>query len=163
PSSGLKTAFDKWGIRAPLVIVDYFRTAITLCVEAAEHQSLVLAERLQGDERLIQHAEQTRVHPEILRALLRLAPVATHHDLNSTFLRLYFDRILAGTALGTGLALLSGAGLAAALGTTAIFTASGALSSSGLLLTLLGGGYLTHSITRDRNRYGNAVIGQLGQ
>ncbi len=162
PSSGLKTAFEKWGVRAPLVIVDYFRTAITLCVEAAGHKSLVSAERLQGEGRLLQHAQHTQLHPEILEALLRLAPLATHHDLSSTFLRLYFDRILAGTALATGVGLLGSAGLAAALSTTAIVTAGGALTSSGLLLTLLGGGYLTHSIGRDKNRYANAVIGQLG-
>lgn len=162
PSSGLKMAFDKWGFRAPVVIANYFHTAISLCVEATEHQALVSAERLQGEGRLEQHAEHTRHDPEILRALLNVAPPATHHDFSSTFLRLYFDRILAGTALATGVGLLGGAGLAAALGTTAAVTAAGVLPGSGMLLALAGGGYLTHSITRQKNRYANAVIGQLG-
>lgn len=166
PASGLKQAFDKWGFYAPVVIANYFRTAFTLCFEAVAHKQSVAVEKHQGSARLDAYAQQNAYESETLQALIDLAPVPTHHHFSSTFLRLYFDRILAGSSLATGMALLGASGLslgAATLGVAPLVTAGGELTATGALLSLAGGGYLTQNISRNKNRYGDKVIGQLGE
>lgn len=166
PASGLKQAFDQWGFYAPVVIANYFRTAFALCFEAATHKSAVAQEKHQGNERLAAHAERNACEQQELEQLLDLAPEPTHHHFSSTFLRLYFDRILAGSSLATGVALLGASGLslgAASAGMVPLVTGSGALTATGALLSLAGGGYLAQNIARDKNRYGDKVIGQLGE
>jgi hypothetical protein len=75
-------------------------------------------------------------------------------------LRLYFDRVLATASLTSGLGILSAAGLGLLTGTT-LMSPAGALTTTGALLSTLGGGYLVASTTKQKNRYGDQVIGQL--
>ncbi len=160
PISGLKKAFERWGVAAPAVVLDYFKTATNLCYETVLHRSAIEAERTAGNRALPACADQSGVPTPVLEALLRLAPAPTHHSLRSTFFRLYFDRVLAAGALGTGLSLLGAAGLGLATG-AALVSPLGALTTTGALLSAVGGGYLAASTTIQKNRYGDQVIGQL--
>lgn len=159
-ASGLKTAFDRWGHRAPAVIVDYFKTAIDLCLEALTNKDAILAERSAGDLSVSEYAKKSGVPIPVIEALLRTAPAPTHHSFRSMFLRLYFDRVFAICSLATGLGLLGGAGLGLAAGTSLI-NPLGALTVTGSLLAAVGGGYLTANTAIQKNRYGDQVIGQL--
>jgi UDP-2,3-diacylglucosamine pyrophosphatase LpxH len=159
-SSGLRTAFDRWGTKAPRVIVNYFKTAANLCLEARSQAALVAQERAFGNSCLHAQASKYQLPESALRELLKIAPLPTHHSLRATLLRLYFDRLLAITALAAGLGALSTAGLGLAAGASLMST-SGVLSGVGTLLASVGGGYLGVSTALQKNRYGNKVIGQL--
>lgn len=161
-ASGLKTAFDRWGPRAPFVIFDYFKTAIDLCRETAMDKNCISAEKSAGDQSVPAFAEECGVPIQTIEALLRNAPMPTHHSFRAMFLRLYFDRLLAIGSLATGLGLLGGAGLGLAAGTTLV-NPLGALTVTGSLLTAVGGGYLAANTAIQKNRYGDQVIGQLHQ
>ena len=159
-ASGLKTAFERWGARAPAVVADYVTTATHLCLEAMKDKTAVLAERKEGDRLVPEYAQKSGVPIPAIEALLRTAPLPTHHSFRSTFLRLYFDRLFALSALGTGLGILGAAGLGLATG-AALFNPVGALTTTGALLAAVGGGYLGASTAIQKNRYGDQVIGQL--
>lgn len=146
PASGLRMTIEKWGARAPLVIVRYFVTAFGLVGDAALRKGSRRRERSQGDARLLACAERTGLEPEVLRALVRVAEEPTHESFRRTFLRLYFDRIFAALSLTTGAGLLAAAGLGAAN------------PASGALLSALGGGYLLQSVLREKNRYGGRIV-----
>lgn len=163
PAEGLYRAFLEWGPRAPLVITNYFRTAVTLCLEAGLHKERVRRELLQGESRIVAHAKKNRLDPAVLQALLVFAPEPTHQSFRATFQRLYFDRISAGMSLSLGVGMLASAGMGGHLSASSLITSSGALTLPGALLAAIGGGYLLTNIRKKKNRYGNAVINQLGE
>jgi UDP-2,3-diacylglucosamine pyrophosphatase LpxH len=158
PVSGLKTAFEKWGVRAPVVIYNYFQTAFSLCTEALTRAPLVRCDTAQGQARLADYSARAGVNEDVLAQLLELAPRPTHHSMEAMFFRLYFDRIFAGCAVATGLMALSAAGLSVAAGS---LSTAGPLTGTGSLLAALGSGYLLHSL-RDKNRYAANVVERLG-
>ena len=163
PASGLAQAVEHWGIQAPVVISNYFRAAISLCLEAGLHKERVRRQILQGEARIAHHAAQVGLDPTILQALVVLAPEPTHHSFRATFQRLYFDRILAGLGLVTGVGALASAGLGAGLTADRFVSSGGTLTTMGALLATCGGGYLALNVSRKKNRYGNAVVGQLSE
>jgi len=159
-ASGLRTAFERWGAQAPAIIADYFKTATNLCLEAVMDKAAIVAEKNEGDRAVPEYAEASGVPIPMLEALLRTAPLPTHHSFRSTFLRLYFDRVVALSSLGTGLGILGATGLGLAAG-TALVNPAGALTATGAVLAAVGGGYLGASTVIQKNRYGDQVIGQL--
>lgn len=146
PLSGLATAFAKWGPRAPLVIVNYFRTAFALCAETRTHRGRFADDASAGQARLDAHAARVGLHGEQLESLLAGVPKPTHQRLSSTFHRLYFDRIAAATALATGTALLGLRGLSVA-------SQLPQLGTSALLLGGLGASYLAANVRSQKERY----------
>lgn len=160
-SSGVSAAFRHWGPKAPLVIARYFQTAFCLWAEASLKKQTVAKEKLQGDLRLPTHALEQVLSASSLMQLLECAPRPTHHSGKEMFLRLYFDRILAATSLIFGSSLLLSAGLGASLGVLPLVTSVGTLTGAGAILSALGTGYLTANVRKKKNRYGDAVIGQL--
>jgi UDP-2,3-diacylglucosamine pyrophosphatase LpxH len=162
PTSGLRTAFEKWGSRAPGIIVDYFKTATELCMEAAYDKRTIVSERSSGDGQVDHYSARSGVPASSILALLDLAPQPTHHSFRSTFLRLYFDRIFAAAALGAGFTMLGTAGLGTLAG-SALISAPVTLTTAGALLATLRGGYLATNTLTQKNRYGDKVVGQLGQ
>jgi predicted phosphodiesterase len=160
-SSGISVTIETWGVRAPFIIAHYFRTALGLWLEAGLKKQTVRREAAQGNGRIEAYANDHGVSAESLRHLLQLAPRPTHHSARDVFFRLYFDRLMAAGSLLSGAALLSSAGLGAAIGAVSLVTRTGALTSAGALLSALGAGYLGTNISRTKNRYGDAVIGQL--
>jgi UDP-2,3-diacylglucosamine pyrophosphatase LpxH len=161
PVQGLFEAFSEWGARAPLVISNYFRTAVTLCLEAGFHKERVRRELLQGDARVAHHAKKEGVDAALLQALLVFAPEPTHQSFGATFKRLYFDRIAAGIGLSLGAGMLMGAGLGHHLPLVDLVDEKGALTLGGALLAGVGGGYLFTNVRKAKNRYGGAVVAQL--
>ncbi len=146
PLAGLGTALNKWGPRAPLIIANYFRTAVSLCAASVTDRERFIKDAQQGTERLPQHAEKTGIPKEKLDRLLGSLPPPTHQRLSDTFLRLYFDRIFASASLALGLSSLTAAGLG--------LRAMGALSPAGSsLLTALGASYLIGSLINGGKRY----------
>lgn len=141
PVSGLRRAFEHFGDRAPLVILNYFRTALSLCAEAWTSRDSFQRERTEGALRLAEHAAASGVDQAALVELLARVPAPTHHGFGDTFLRLYFDRIFASLALAGGLSLLAVSGLALA-------AKAPLLPGAAALLTVLGGGYLAHQLVR---------------
>lgn len=115
-TSGLRTVFEKWGARAPVVIVDYFRTAFALCFEALLGEARLEAERREGRLALARRAQELELPTEELDALERLTAAPTHAQFSKLFFRLYFDQIFAGLAAASGgVALGLGAGISALL------------------------------------------------
>ena len=163
PGSGLLQTIRQWGPRAPLIITNYFRTAISLCLEAGLHGERIARAQLQGEARLEQYAEKKGHTATILRALLILAPEPTHHSFKSTFLRLYFDRVLSGLVLLFGAALLLLAGFGSPLGLSGFLPAKAFLTGTGILLALGAGAYLALNLLKEGNRYGDLVIDQLSE
>jgi hypothetical protein len=161
PTSGFAQAVAHWGGKAPLVISNYFRAAISLCLEAGLHKERVRRQIVQGDARIAHHAVHVGLDPSILQSLIILAPEPTHHSFRATFQRLYFDRILAGLGLVTGVGALASAGLGARFTADRFISSAGALTTTGALLAAFGGGYLALNVSKKKNRYGHAVIGQL--
>ncbi len=146
PIEGLSRAFRLWGPRAPWVIARYFLTAFGLCADAARHGPVYRSELEQGSSRLSGAARNAGLDPTLLEALLDLAPSPTHHGFLETFMRLYFDRIFAGVAVGSGLVLS---------------ITSPAARLAGVLLTGAGSAYLGSSLSRSTSRYSNLVVPRL--
>ncbi len=94
PLAGLKRSYELFGARAPLVVAQYFGTAIRLCVEAGR-QHEVAAELSRGESALPRYAELTGVPANALAELVRAGADPTHHRFSDTFMRLYFDRVVA--------------------------------------------------------------------
>jgi predicted phosphodiesterase len=117
PLAGFVRTFRLHGLRAPLIVARYFATAIRLCREAGRQPGLA-GERLEGARSIAAFAEQAGLEPDLLHELSVARPEPTHHDQSETFMRLYFDRIIATLALGSATAAalagsVAGAGLAA--------------------------------------------------
>lgn len=134
PIKGLLSAFRNFHFRAPWVIARYFGTAAALCVEAGPTRKRAAElERAAGDAHLAEYARQHEVEEEVLRAVLAHAPVPTHLHARATFMRLYFDRIIA-SALAVAAAVVAPLPLA-------------------LPVVLLGGGYVALNVLRSGGRY----------
>jgi UDP-2,3-diacylglucosamine pyrophosphatase LpxH len=143
PAAGLKRTFEMFGWRAPLVVARYFATAGALCLQAQDSERRD-EERRVGESALAEVAECTGVEVERLNALIRVRPKPTHHGFADTFMRLYFDRVIATVA---------GASSAAVALATASPTALG--------LAALSAGYLAYSVATGGSRYGDGAVGRL--
>jgi UDP-2,3-diacylglucosamine pyrophosphatase LpxH len=96
PLESIIRAFRAYGPRAPLMIAQYFDTAIRLCIESGPRlQHVAAAERRDGEARLPDFAEMTGLPPSEVAQLEaeRLAP--THLSRGAMFSRMYFDRVVA--------------------------------------------------------------------
>lgn len=99
---GLQRAFQIFGWRAPLLVQQYFATSAGIVFETLFDRGLS-EERRQGELELSRTATREGVDEAALRRLLDRVPPPTHVDFWRTFLRLYYDRVLA--ALGASTAL----------------------------------------------------------
>ncbi len=132
PVAAIRRAARLFGWRMPLLLAQYFKTAGALCYEAAKRRrQLELAYRV-GGERLQQLALAEGLEPAALSALLAGAPDPTHLRFSDTFMRLYFDRVLAsaGVTIGaTAAAVVGAAPLALGiLGLSSAYLAGAALN-----------------------------------
>lgn len=134
PLKGLARAFRLYGVRTPWVIARYFATAITLCVQAGRSPELE-RELAEGREAIEDFARALGLDVEVVKELAQVGPRPTHHRFTDTFMRLYFDRIVAALTLTSG-AALGVAGSVTGLGTAALAAA-----------------YLSASVTRGGSRY----------
>jgi UDP-2,3-diacylglucosamine pyrophosphatase LpxH len=143
PLGGLARTFRLFGPRAPWIVARYFHTAIRLCVEAGRQAELCI-ERELGARALDDFAAETGLDTTQLAKLLGSAPQPTHHRFRDTFMRLYFDRIVA-TLLAT-----SGAAAGVALG-----------NPVALGLAAASTGYLAYSVRTSKSRYSGGVVERL--
>jgi predicted phosphodiesterase len=134
PLAGIARTFRLYGVRAPLLIVRYFATAIRICSEAGR-QSALAEQRLEGARTIARFAEESGFDADLLHELSVARPTPTHHDAARTFMRLYFDRVIATLALGSAAA------------------AAVAGSSAGAGLAAVSAAYLGFSIARGTSRY----------
>jgi hypothetical protein len=146
PRSGLSLALRKWGLKAPAHVLWYFWTAAGLCLESLNAEPIRRAATVAGTAALSEHAARTGLSLEVLEALIAGVPRPTHHDFKDTFLRLFFDRVLAGGSAGVGAALLATSAQVPGLITPAA------------LLTTLGGGYLYASSARSKRHVGGPTL-----
>ena len=135
PLAGLWHVLSEYGLRAPLIIGNYFATAGGLCVRAHVSRPTLRAEWQRGDQAVRDYSEQQGLELSVLEQLLEMGARPTHHRFTDTFMRLYFDRILATASAAGGLTL----GL---LG-----------QARGLLLLGMGASYLLYSVTGQGSRY----------
>jgi predicted phosphodiesterase len=135
PLGGLIRCFQLFGARAPVLVLRYFATAIALCARAAQRPG-VTAETTRGDQALDDFAADAGVDRNRLEELVRGRLPPTHLSLRETFMRLYFDRVIA------TLALAGGAAVAA--------TTRSALAA---LIAAGSGAYLAGSVLRSGSRY----------
>lgn len=146
PLEGLKHAFRSFGARAPLMVLHYMLTATRLTAEAAVPERMG-AEKARGAARAPRFAETRGLSPEVLDELLRSLPRPTHEDFSRTFLRLYFDRVLATLGVAGGAArLVLGSGL------------SGGVGGAVLLASVL---YLRRSMNQGVDRYSSLPVERL--
>ncbi len=135
PAVGLLRAFRFFGAKAPWVVARYFATAIALCAEAGRQRGL--AEELeQGAGALAVFARDCGLGVDILADMIDAGPRPTHLDFKATFMRLYFDRVIATVGLVGG--------------------ASIALATRSLLATgvaAFSGAYLATSVKQSGSRY----------
>jgi len=137
-TTGLRTALAHFGTRAPRLIYNYFHTALGLVREAKQLRGLRQKEAELGQARLKQRATELGLSRECLEMLVELGAPARHDSVSQTWMRLYFDRVLAALTAFGGLALgLGGVGLPA------------------LASTSLGSLYLLGSWLHAQERYGH--------
>jgi UDP-2,3-diacylglucosamine pyrophosphatase LpxH len=143
PAEGLLRAFRTFGLRAPWVVARYFATAIALCARAGRQRG-VARELEHGESAVLCFAEDCGLAVEMLTQMVTLGPRPTHLDFKATFMRLYFDRVIATVGLlgGASVALL-GRSVAAAS------------------LAALSGAYLARSVKNGGNRYGGLTEQRL--
>ncbi len=146
PLQGLKHAFKTFRGRAPLMVVHYFATATRLAAEAAVPERMG-AEKARGESAVPIFAERSGVPVDVVRALLEALPRPTHEDFKQTFLRLYFDRVLAtlGVAGGATRVLLGG-------------VAGGVVGGA---VALSGAWYLHNSVKKGVDRYSSLPVQRL--
>jgi UDP-2,3-diacylglucosamine pyrophosphatase LpxH len=143
PLAGLWRAYELFGARAPLVVAQYFGTAIRLCVEAGRQHD-VAAEVASGESALPRYAELTGVPATVLAELVRAGAEPTHHRFSDTFMRLYFDRVIA------TLSFLFGA-------STLAFRRSPVAAA----VAAVSGMYLGASVKRGTSRYSGVIEQRL--
>ncbi|MCH2108878.1 MAG: metallophosphoesterase [Polyangiaceae bacterium] len=159
PTSGLWTAFARWGLRAPVIIYNYFHTAFLLLNEARQNPKRFEEIRRQMDSSLKEHAQNTGVPEELLSTLVQRAPSPTHQNFSSLFFRLYFDRIFSGLAVAAGIGVLISKGILHSTEDQTTFVSH--LSNAALLAAGVGGAYLTQSLLREPARYGQGPADAL--
>jgi predicted phosphodiesterase len=139
PSKNIKYAFEQVGARAPLVILHFFAVSALVCAETALRSRLT-AERRRGEAELGRFVAEKGVPEAALRALLDAGPVPTHTSFRRTFMRLYYDRMLATAAIPAGLlaSLLLG-------------------GSGGAVLAAVSLAYVVGSMSGGVNRYPNGM------
>jgi hypothetical protein len=137
---GFRRAFQLFGARAPLLVLQYFAASSYICAETLFDRGLA-AERANGTRALATVSREAGLAESALRELLEAAPVPTHTEFQRTFLRLYNDRVLALLGLGSGAAC----------------ALSGALPI-GAALALAGGGYLALNVKKSGARYSNRPV-----
>jgi UDP-2,3-diacylglucosamine pyrophosphatase LpxH len=145
PLSLFLSSFRWYGRQAPYVIYRYFHAAIAALLRSGP---LYRAgdERPLGDALVDRFASEAGVPRAMLDELLRVGPAPTLESLARTFTRLYFDRVLATTALLGGLGALT-------LGRTR--TATTALAAGALLMSA--------SWARGHDRYRGTVAERLAE
>lgn len=143
PVEGLKRAFREFGASAPLLVGQYFASAAEICLEAAFERRF-RREQEHGESALHEFAERSGVDEAALRALLDGRPSPTHASFRQTFMRLYFDRVLATLGIPVGLSA------------RLLFR-----SSPGMGLALLSAAYLYKSLRQGVNRYSNLPVKRL--
>lgn len=121
-TTGLRTALEHFGPRAPQLIYRYFRTAIGLLREAHELSELRRQEAERGRARLEAYTEQLGLSRECLERLVELGARARHDSVSQTWMRLYFDRVLAALAALGGFGLSFAGFLVPATATTGLGT-----------------------------------------
>ena len=141
PLAGLMRTFSLYGLRAPKVVFDYYRTAIRLTARAGERR--IFDERRAGAQAVAELAKTSGIDADVLRALALLGGTPTHASKARMFFRLYLDRSLATGALTLAtLGLLAGG--PAPIGVAAVAA-----------------GYLGFSVARGVNRYGGVLEERL--
>ena len=143
PLEAMKCAFEVWGVRAPLVALQFCALCLTICAETTV-PSRFAAQQRHGEAELMRCAADTGVAEATLRALLDAGPEPTHASFRRTFMRLYCDRVLAALAVPTGLLASAMLGV----------PGSAALSAASLA-------YVTASLMRSGNRYSNRMPDHL--
>ena len=145
PLQGLTDTFKTFRARAPLMVVHYFATSSRLVAEAAVPERM-RAEKARGAAAVDAFAERSGLSTGVVSSLLDALPRPTHEDLQRTFFRLYFDRVLAtlGVVGGGARVLLGGAG----------GVIGGALALSSAL-------YLHRSVKRGVDRYSGLPVQRL--
>lgn len=143
PWGGLSRTFKLYGPRAPWIVARYFHTAIRLCIEAGRQAELCI-ERELGARALEDFAVEMGLDAAQLSELVGSAPQPTHHRFRDTFMRLYFDRIIATLVATSGAAAGVALGNPVALGLAAAST-----------------GYLAYSVQKNKSRYSSNVVERL--
>lgn len=141
--AGMERAFRLFGARTPALIARYFAISGLICAETLGERGLG-RERSLGERALEPQAERTGVAASALRQLISSAPPPTHLTFQSTFLRLYFDRVVSvlGVGVGGAATLLRANPLAA-------------------LLALASASYLWSNVKQSGSRYQNQPIARL--
>jgi predicted phosphodiesterase len=136
PAAAIARAFRVYGKRAPVMIAQYFDTAIRLCLDSGSKLGgAVDVERRRGVEREPAFAEATGLSTGDVELLVNSRREPTHLRRSALFTRLYFDRVLATLLLSSSLVALPRRPLSAGV------LALGSLA------------YLGGSWARGRNRY----------
>ncbi len=137
------SSFRLYGVRAPYLIYRFFRTACTALLKSGPLYRAD-GEWDAGAEKVPAFAAASGVSSEVIDDVLGLRAAPTLKSFESTFARLYLDRV------ASSLALLTGAG--------ALVAGEGGLGGASLALGVIG---LTASWARGHNRYGGNVLERL--
>jgi len=143
PVEGLKRAFREFGPTTPILVGQYFASAAGICLEAA-FQGRFRREHERGEQALRDFAERSGVDETVLRQLIAQRPAPTHSSFQRTFMRLYFDRVLATVGIPAGL-----------------FARLLISSNAAAALSLACAAYLYRSVRGGVNRYSNLPVQRL--
>lgn len=137
---GLARAYRLFGPRMPVLVLRYFAASARICGETLDWRGFAEG-RSEGERALAAISAESGVSDQVLREMVSTAPRPTHTEFRSTFLRLYYDRVLATLAVGSGAAC----------------AVAGALPL-GATLALGGGAYLALNVRTSGARYQNRPI-----
>lgn len=137
------SSFRLYGVRAPYLIYRFFRTACTALLKSGPLYRAA-GEWEVGAEKVPAFAAASGVSSEVIDDVLGLRAAPTLKSFESTFARLYLDRV------ASSVALLTGAG--------AFVAGESSLGGASLALGVIG---LTASWARGHNRYGGNVLERL--
>lgn len=141
-SEGMRRAYALFGVRTPLLVYRYFSTSAAICFRTLVERGG--REREAGGRALSAHASRLGFDEAVMRELLAALPSPTHTAPEQTFMRLYYDRVLATLALILG-----------------VPWALARLSPAGLGLSLAAAGYLSWNVRHSGSRYQNLPIPRL--
>jgi UDP-2,3-diacylglucosamine pyrophosphatase LpxH len=143
PVENIKFAFQECGLRAPLILLRFCAVSAAICAETSVRSRLGAEER-RGEAELAGCAASTGIPEATLRELLEARPEPTHKSFRRTFLRLYYDRMMATFAVPAGL--------------LAAFAGAGA---GGVVLSVASLAYVMESVRRGANRNPGGMPGHL--